>query len=141
MIKKYLFQIPWPHTDGEFEENPGLVRSPVSRQSSTCFPHLINTEDLYCDDELHPSLENNPNMMLYTKDISNHAIDSAVFDLADDGKDNEVLAVTEEVDISESFLSMEMPNTGAESIIDADYHVRYSTVIAWGVEQDSEDSD
>ena len=79
--------------------------------------------------------------MLYTKDISNHAIDSAVFDLADDGKDNEVLAVTEEVDISESILSMEMPSTEAASIIDADYHVRYSTVIAWGVEQDSEDSD
>ena len=80
-------------------------------------------------------------MMLYTKDISNQAIDSAVFDLADDGKDNEVLAVTEEVDISESILSMEMPSTVAESIIDTDYHVRYSTVIAWGVEQDSEDSD
>ena len=80
-------------------------------------------------------------MMLYTKDISNHAIDSAVFDLADDGKDNEVLAVTEEVDISESILSMAMSSTGAESIIDANYHVRYSTVIAWGVEQDSEDSD
>ena len=81
-------------------------------------------------------------MMLYTKDISNHAIDSAVFDLADDGKDDELLAVTEVVDISESILSMEMPSTRPQSVIDdQDRDVRYSTVIAWGVEQDSEDSE
>jgi len=117
-------EIPWPHSDGKKEESHGKVRSAVSRHSSTCSLQLY-TEDLYCDDELHPSLENNPNMMLYTKDISNHAIDSAVFDLADD----------------ESILSMELPSTRPQSIIDTDYGVRFSTVIAWGVEQDSEDSE
>ena len=29
---------------------------------------LGDTEDLYCDDELHPSIENDPNMRLYTED-------------------------------------------------------------------------
>ena len=46
-----------------------------------------DTEDLYCDDELHPSLENDPNMRLYTENINTgHGDGRGIFDIGDDGK-------------------------------------------------------
>ena len=46
-----------------------------------------DTEDLYCDDELHPSLENDPNMRLYTENINTDQVDGpGIFDIGDDGK-------------------------------------------------------
>ena len=43
-----------------------------------------DTEDLYCDDELDPSLENDPNMRLYTENI-NITMESGLLDIGDDG--------------------------------------------------------
>ena len=72
--------------------------SSISSSTMTSLPSLAyslrETEDLYCDDELHPSLENDPNMRLYTEDsnIDNHTIDFGdghahrIFDIEDDGK-------------------------------------------------------
>ena len=36
----------------------------ASSQPSSLVSRLGSTEDLYCDDELHPSLEHDPNMRL-----------------------------------------------------------------------------
>jgi len=58
-----------------------------------------DTEDLYCDDELDPSLENDPNMRLYTENI-NITMESGLLDIGDD----------------ESILSMEIPSTGPQSL-------------------------
>ena len=74
------------------------MMSSISSSTMTSLPSLAyslrDTEDLYCDDELHPSLENDPNMRLYTEDsnIDNQAIDfgvghtNRIFDIEDDGK-------------------------------------------------------
>ena len=43
-----------------------------------------DTEDLYCDDELGPSLENDPNMRLYTENI-NITMEPGLLDIGDDG--------------------------------------------------------
>jgi len=100
---------------------------------------IVDTEDLYCDDELHPRLENDPNMRLYTEHVSTsdqHANDcrdgQRLFDIGDD----------------ESILSMEIPSTGPQSLLSCNNadtasfisecedrgDARYSTIIAWGVE-------
>ena len=53
-----------------------------------------DTEDLYCDDELHPSLENDPNMKLYTENLSpdqqekDFVDGQRIFDIGDDGEFN-----------------------------------------------------
>jgi len=130
------------------EENPKIfqkVYHPQTHWYNSSF--LISTEDLYCDDELHPSLENIPHMKLFTQDIHNHAMHHD--ELADDGEDHNLLTEHIDDDIPESILSMEMPSTGPGSLIscvgeDTDTHSRdatYSTVIAWGVHSTSgEDS-
>ena len=43
---------------------------------------MLETEDLYCDDELHPSLENDPNMQLLTTAMLGSA-DHMVTDIPD----------------------------------------------------------
>jgi len=58
-----------------------------------------DTEDLYCDDELDPNLENDPNMRLYTENINN--TDADFFNLGDEV----------------SILSMEVPSTGHHSLV------------------------
>merc|ERR1719318_1013165 len=80
-----------------------------SRPSACSSPaySLGDTEDLYCDDELHPSLENDPNMRLYTENINaeqqaRDCIDGQrIFDIGDD----------------ESILSMEILSTGPQSLL------------------------
>ena len=47
-----------------------------------------DTEDLYCDDELDPNLENDPNMRLYTESINN--TDADFFNLGDEGNDDDL---------------------------------------------------
>ena len=37
------------------------------------------TEDLYCDDELHPSLEKNPNMQLFSAAQIQHSVQNIQF--------------------------------------------------------------
>ena len=48
------------------------MMSSISSSTMASLPSLAyrlrDTEDLYCDDELHPSIENDPNMRLYTED-------------------------------------------------------------------------
>ena len=48
---------------------------------------LPETEDLYCDDELHPSLENDPNMQLFTAAVDHlHEFsDTPIFQSLDGG--------------------------------------------------------
>ena len=46
---------------------------------------MVETEDLYCDDELHPSLENDPNMQLLTTAMLSAAAAEHDEDLTDDG--------------------------------------------------------
>ena len=44
---------------------------------------LSDTEDLYCDDELHPNLENEPNMKLYTENTVTEEESDRIFDTGD----------------------------------------------------------
>ena len=80
-----------------------MVSSLSSRPSACSSLGVPYTEDLYCDDELHPSLENDPNMMLYTENMNTdqHAIDCSdsqrMFDIADDGKDDDACDIMNHV--------------------------------------------
>ena len=47
---------------------------PLYYRSSMSGCSLPETEDLYCDDELHPSLENDPNMQLFTSALLRHQL-------------------------------------------------------------------
>eukprot|EP00090_Calanus_glacialis_P012302 TRINITY_DN2079_c0_g2_i5.p1 TRINITY_DN2079_c0_g2~~TRINITY_DN2079_c0_g2_i5.p1 ORF type:complete len:1033 (+),score=228.16 TRINITY_DN2079_c0_g2_i5:42-3101(+) len=128
------------------------MMSSISSSTMASLPSLAyslrDTEDLYCDDELHPSLENDPNMRLYTENINaeqqtRDCIDGQrIFDIGDD----------------ESILSMEIPSTGPQSLLSCSNvdtasfisecedrggrgdmgDARYSTVIVWGVDQNTD---
>ena len=68
------------------KQSTSTIQSRPSNCSSLGFS-LGDTEDLYCDDELHPSLENDPNMRLYTENINTDQVDGpGIFDIGDDGK-------------------------------------------------------
>ena len=53
-----MFQ--YPTVFGLYKRTPSLSSQPSSLVSY----RVGSTEDLYCDDELHPSLEHDPNMRL-----------------------------------------------------------------------------
>ena len=142
------------------------MMSSISSSTMASLPSLAyslrDTEDLYCDDELHPSLENDPNMRLYTEDsnIDNQAIDfgvghtNRIFDIEDDGKVNTACDSMINLHFSDSIFSMEIPraqsvlsytNTDTESFISNEDRVpvvvsdvSYSTVLAWGVDQNTD---
>jgi len=67
----------------------------------------IDLLDLYCDDELHPSLENDPNMQLFIANTPSPQEDC-------DDSNNELSRpfLTDR----DSVLSMEIPSTGPQSL-------------------------
>jgi len=82
------------------------------RRTSTNSCNAMQTEDLYCDDELHPSLENDPNMQLSI----------AHGQQADDVIDGQTATAYNEYPARPilhdrvSVLSMEIPSTGPQSL-------------------------
>ena len=64
----------------------------IQSSPHSAFPSLTHslggTEDLYCDDELHPSLENDPNMRLYTENRETEHHPQHFLDIGDEGKED-----------------------------------------------------
>ena len=93
-IDEGLFQFQCYQYSSSRKHSMPSIHSRPSACSSLAYS-LGDTEDLYCDDELHPSLENDPNMRLYTENINaeqqtRDCIDGQrIFDIGDDGKIND----------------------------------------------------
>ena len=65
-----------------FKKTPSLSSQPSSLVSC----RLGSTEDLYCDDELHPSLEHDPNMRLMDEHLLDRFTNTNFSRDRDDGK-------------------------------------------------------
>ena len=100
-----------------FKKTPSLSSQPSSLVSC----RLGSTEDLYCDDELHPSLEHDPNMRLMDEHLLDRFHARNFSEERDDGKSDQISVgrrnITE-IFVAESILSMSVPSTGPTSLLD-----------------------
>ena len=108
-----MFQ--YPTVFGLYKRTPSLSSQPSSLVSY----RVGSTEDLYCDDELHPSLEHDPNMRL----MDEHLLDRFTnTNFSQDRDDGESVGVgrknIDEILFAESILSMSVPSTGPQSLLD-----------------------
>ena len=98
-----------------FKKTPSISSQPSSLVSC----RFGSTEDLYCDDELHPSLEHDPNMRL----MDEHLLDRFHRDNFSAERDDGQLSYVEKncilnVDFADSILSMSVPSTGPQSLLE-----------------------